>query len=125
MNTGSLQMSESNTQANWRLEQDADQVVWLCFDKAGASTNVLSSEVMYELSGKLNQVAQMKPRGLVIYSGKKTGFIAGADIKEIKDLRKHDEAFRVTRGGQQIVEQIAKLPCPSVALINGFCLGGG
>src|SRR5579885_1614006 len=118
-------MAESNTQANWRIEQDADGVVWLCFDKAGASANVLSSPVMYELSDKLKQIAHMKPAGLVIWSAKKSGFIAGADIKEIKDLRTHDEAFRVTRGGQQIVEQIEKLPCASVALINGFCLGGG
>ncbi len=110
---------------NWRIEQDADGVVWLCFDKAGASANVLSSAVMLELSEKLKQVAQMKPRGLVIWSAKKSGFIAGADIKEIKDLRVHDQAFQVTRSGQQIVEQIEKLPCASAALINGFCLGGG
>ncbi|HSN17762.1 MAG TPA: 3-hydroxyacyl-CoA dehydrogenase NAD-binding domain-containing protein [Gammaproteobacteria bacterium] len=118
-------MSDSNTQPNWRFEQDADGVVWLCFDKAGGSANVLSSAVMYELSDKLKQIAQMKPKGLVIWSAKKSGFIAGADIKEIKDLRRHEEAFRLTRGGQQIVEQIEKLPCPSAALINGFCLGGG
>jgi 3-hydroxyacyl-CoA dehydrogenase / enoyl-CoA hydratase / 3-hydroxybutyryl-CoA epimerase len=116
-------MADSNP--NWRIEQDADGVVWLCFDKTGASANVLSSAVMYELSDKLKQIAGMKPKGLVIWSAKKSGFIAGADIKEIKDLRTHDEAFRVTRGGQQIVEQIEKLPCPSAALINGFCLGGG
>jgi 3-hydroxyacyl-CoA dehydrogenase/enoyl-CoA hydratase/3-hydroxybutyryl-CoA epimerase len=118
-------MPENNTQANWRYEQDADGVVWLCFDKAGASANVLSSAVMYELSDKLKQITQMRPKGLVIHSAKKTGFIAGADIKEIKDLRTHDEAFGLTRGGQQIVEQLEKLPCPSAALINGFCLGGG
>ena len=110
---------------NWRIEQDADGVVWLCFDKAGASANVLSSAVMLELSEKLKLIAQMKPRGLVIWSAKKSGFIAGADIKEIKDLRVHDQAFQVTRSGQQIVEQIEKLPCASAALINGFCLGGG
>ena len=118
-------MPDNTTQTNWRIEQDADSVVWLCFDKAGASANVLSTAVMYELSEKLKQIAQMKPKGLVIWSAKKSGFIAGADIKEIKDLRAHDQAFQVTRGGQQIVEQIEKLPCPSAALINGFCLGGG
>src|SRR5690349_14834193 len=117
-------MSE-NTQANWRIEQDADGVVWLCFDKPGASTNVLSTPVMYELSDKLKQIAGMKPTGLVIWSAKKNGFIAGADIKEIKDLRHQEEAHRMARGGQLIFEQIERLPCPSAALINGFCLGGG
>ncbi|HEX2667431.1 MAG TPA: 3-hydroxyacyl-CoA dehydrogenase NAD-binding domain-containing protein [Gammaproteobacteria bacterium] len=116
-------MAESNT--NWRIEQDADGIAWLCFDKAGASTNVLSTSVMLELSEVLKQVAAMRPKGLVIYSAKKNGFIAGADIKEIKDLRAQQEAFRMARGGQLIFEQIEKLSCPSVALINGFCLGGG
>jgi 3-hydroxyacyl-CoA dehydrogenase/enoyl-CoA hydratase/3-hydroxybutyryl-CoA epimerase len=118
-------MADSNTQANWRLEQDADGVAWLCFDKAGASTNVLSTTVMLELSEMLKQVAVQKPKGLVIYSAKKNGFIAGADIKEIKDLRVQEEAYRMARGGQLIFDQIEKLPCPSVALIHGFCLGGG
>ncbi len=118
-------MADSNTQANWRIEQDADGVAWLCFDKAGASANVLSTAVMLELSERLKEVAAMRPKGLVIYSGKKSGFIAGADIKEIKDLRVQEEAYRMARGGQLIFEQIEKLSCPSAALINGYCLGGG
>lgn len=118
-------MAENSAQVNWKIEQDADGVVWLCFDKAGASTNVLSTSTMYELADRLKQVAQMKPTGLVIWSAKKNGFIAGADIKEIKDLRVQDEAYRMARGGQLIFEEIEKLSCPSVALINGFCLGGG
>ena len=39
-------MSDISSQPNWRIEQDADGIAWLCFDKAGASTNVLSGEVM-------------------------------------------------------------------------------
>src|SRR5262245_24501992 len=89
------ELSMSNENTNWRIERDADGVAWLCFDKAGASTNVLSTAVMLELGEMLKQVAAQPPKALVIYSAKKNGFIAGADIKEIKDLRVQEEAFRM------------------------------
>ena len=118
-------MAEQPSQSNWRIEQDADGVAWLCFDKAGASTNVLSGEVMQELGQRLADLGKLQPRGVVIYSGKKSGFIAGADIKEFTTLKTPDDAFKLIRGGQLVLEQLEKLPCPTAALIQGFCLGGG
>ncbi len=116
----------SNTaQTDWRIERDADDIAWLCFDKAGTSTNVLSGQVMLELGEQLKTLAASPPRGLVIYSAKQSGFIAGADIKEFTGLKTPQDAFQMVRRGQLVLEQLGKLPCPSVALINGFCLGGG
>ncbi|HEV7164380.1 MAG TPA: 3-hydroxyacyl-CoA dehydrogenase NAD-binding domain-containing protein [Gammaproteobacteria bacterium] len=118
-------MSDISSQSNWRIEQDTDGVAWLCFDKAGASTNVLSGQIMQELGQRLADLEKLKPRGVVIYSGKKSGFIAGADIKEFTTLKTPDEAFKLIRGGQLVLEQLEKLPCPSAVIIQGFCLGGG
>ncbi|MHB8424601.1 MAG: 3-hydroxyacyl-CoA dehydrogenase NAD-binding domain-containing protein [Gammaproteobacteria bacterium] len=112
-------------QTDWRIERDADDIAWLCFDKAGTSTNVLSGQVMLELGEQLKTLAASPPRGLVIYSAKQSGFIAGADIKEFTGLKTPQDAFQMVRRGQLVLEQLEKLPCPSVALINGFCLGGG
>ena len=118
-------MSDTPSQSSWRIEQDADGIAWLCFDKSGASTNVLSGQIMQELGQRLTELAALKPRGVVIYSGKRSGFIAGADIKEFTTLKTPDEAFKLIRGGQLVLEQLEKLPCPTAALIQGFCLGGG
>ena len=118
-------MSDQPSQANWRIEQDADGVAWLCFDKAEVSTNVLSGQVMQELGQRIGELAKLNPKGLVIYSGKKSGFIAGADIKEFTGLKTPDDAFKLIRGGQLVLEQLEKLPFPTAALIQGFCLGGG
>lgn len=118
-------MSETSFQANWQIERDADGIAWLRFDKVGASTNVLSGAVMQELGVQLQALAATPPRGVVIYSAKSNGFIAGADIKEFTTLKSPDDAFRLIRAGQQVLEQLERLPCPSVALIHGFCLGGG
>lgn len=118
-------MSENISQANWRIERDADNIAWLCFDKAGAGTNVLSGHIMLELGQRLKELAAQPPKGVVIYSAKKSGFIAGADIKEFTTLKTPEEAFKLIRQGQLVLEQLEQLPCPTLALINGFCLGGG
>lgn len=118
-------MPETTSQANWRIERDADGIAWLCFDKSGASTNVLSGNIMVELGERLKELAKQPPKGVVVYSAKKSGFIAGADIKEFTTLKTPDDAFKLIRQGQLVLDQLEQLPCPTVALINGFCLGGG
>ncbi|MHB8403825.1 MAG: 3-hydroxyacyl-CoA dehydrogenase NAD-binding domain-containing protein [Gammaproteobacteria bacterium] len=118
-------MPTRTSQVNWRIERDADGIAWLGFDRAGASTNVLSGQVMAELGEHLKQLAAQLPKGLVIYSAKQSGFIAGADIKEFTTLKTPDDAFEMIRRGQRVLEQLERLSCPSVALINGFALGGG
>ena len=54
---------------HWRREMDAAGIVWWCIDKADASANVLSGEVLRELARMLEPVEQDPPRGLVVYSG--------------------------------------------------------
>ena len=80
---------------------------------------------MGELGQRLRELATQPPKGVVVYSAKKSGFIAGADIKEFTTLKTPDDAFKLIRQGQRVLDQLEQLPCPTVALINGFCLGGG
>jgi 3-hydroxyacyl-CoA dehydrogenase / enoyl-CoA hydratase / 3-hydroxybutyryl-CoA epimerase len=110
---------------NWKLEIDADRIAWLTCDVPGASTNVLSSGVLQELAELLSEISRAKPVGVVIRSAKRSGFVAGADIKEFLDLRTPEEAYTLIRRGQQVLDRLESLECPSVALIHGFALGGG
>ena len=109
---------------HWRCEIDADGVAWLALDKANASTNSLSREVMEELDSMVAEVARASPKALIVTSAKR-GFIAGADIKEFVGIRTPDQAYELIRGGQEVLDQLAALACPTVAAINGFALGGG
>jgi 3-hydroxyacyl-CoA dehydrogenase/enoyl-CoA hydratase/3-hydroxybutyryl-CoA epimerase len=109
---------------HWRLEIDADGVAWLALDKAGASTNSLSREVMEELAAMVAEVARANPKALIVTSAKR-GFIAGADIKEFVGIRTPEQAYELSRQGQQVLEKVEALACPTVAAINGFALGGG
>lgn len=115
----------NDTRKHWNLRRDEDGIAWLCFDKADASANVLSREVMVELNDQLAALEKNLPKAVVITSGKASGFIAGADIKEFTGLKDSEQAYEMVRGGQQVLDRLEALKCPTIALINGFALGGG
>ncbi|MCP4301684.1 MAG: 3-hydroxyacyl-CoA dehydrogenase [Gammaproteobacteria bacterium] len=110
---------------HWKTTTDDDGIVWLCIDKADASANVLSSEVLLELGGILEPLEEKPPRGLVIYSGKPGSFVMGADITEFVSIDTAELAYELVRQGQQLFDRLENLRCPTVAVINGVCLGGG
>ena len=110
---------------NWSLERDAEGIAWLTLDKPGTSANVLSGPVLLELDGLLASLEQDPPRALVVLSAKKSGFVAGADIREFTGVSDADSGYVLIHRGQQVLNRLAALPCPSVAAIHGFALGGG
>jgi 3-hydroxyacyl-CoA dehydrogenase/enoyl-CoA hydratase/3-hydroxybutyryl-CoA epimerase len=110
---------------HWKLETDEAGIAWLCLDKADTTANVLSSYVIEELDGILDSLEKKPPAGLVLYSGKPGSFIMGADITEFGEFKSADEVTRLGKLGQQVFLRIQSLPCPTVAAVNGVCLGGG
>jgi 3-hydroxyacyl-CoA dehydrogenase/enoyl-CoA hydratase/3-hydroxybutyryl-CoA epimerase len=109
----------------WRSETDSTGIVWLSFDKPGTSTNVLSRDTIIELDGLLKPLAAAPPRGLVIRSAKKSGFVAGADVREFSELKDEAQAVEMVRAAHRVFASLEELPCPTVAIIDGFALGGG
>ena len=110
---------------HWRSENDSNGIRWLLLDKADSSTNVLSQAVLWELADLIDQVSANPPAGVVLKSAKESGFIAGADISEFRALADSGQAEELVRRGQWLLDQLDKLPCPTVAAIHGFALGGG
>ncbi len=117
-------MNESAAPA-WTLTRDADGIAWLSLDKPGTSANVLSAAVLAELDLLLAPLSEAPPKGLVLISAKKSGFIAGADIKEFTQLTDEATGYALTRRGQAVFDRLEALRCPTVAAIHGFALGGG
>ncbi len=110
---------------HWHIETDAAKITWLHLDLAGSSANVLSAAVFQELDGLLTTMLAAPPIGVAFVSDKSSGFIAGADIKEFQTIRGREDALALVQRGQRIMDRIEALPCPTVAVIHGFCLGGG
>ena len=110
---------------HWNLEKDSDDNLWCRLDVAGKSTNVLSSDVLEEFREIISDVEADLPAGLVIASAKESGFIAGANIDEFAEINDKNEALKYITEVHELFNRLEKLTCPSLALINGFCLGGG
>ena len=118
-------MTEAAQSSHWRIDTDADGIAWLTFDKAGTSTNVLSRDTVVELDAHIHALTRQPPKGLVIRSGKPGGFIAGADVKEFSQLESADQAYELVRAAQRMFDALESMSCPTVAIIDGFALGGG
>lgn len=119
-------MSISQLYKHWRLESDNDAILWLYFDKQHASVNTIDRDVMMELSAILDTLAKdTEHKGVILASGKKNGFIAGADIAQFTQFKDIPEAVSVLELGQGILNKLETLKMPTVAMIDGFCLGGG
>jgi 3-hydroxyacyl-CoA dehydrogenase/enoyl-CoA hydratase/3-hydroxybutyryl-CoA epimerase len=113
------------TYKHWKLERDAQDLLWVILDKAGATTNTLSGEVLEEFDRVLDEAASSRPKAMIIRSGKPSGFIAGADIEEFLEVKTGEDALRMIRRGWDPFDKLERLPFPTVALIEGFCMGGG
>ncbi len=110
---------------HWRTERDAEGIAWLYFDMAERTTNILSVETIAEFDAHLQEVESTPPKGLVILSGKTSGFIAGADIKGFTQMESVEQAAEFMRGMHTILNRLESFSFPTVSLISGFCLGGG
>ncbi|MBC7623054.1 MAG: enoyl-CoA hydratase/isomerase family protein [Aeromicrobium sp.] len=115
---------------HWRLVVESNGLGFLSFDRAKPdgspdSTNTFSSEALRELGDVCAHLRANPVKGLAIQSAKDNGFAAGADIDEFTSFKTVEEAGAMTILGLDVFDQIEALPFPTVAMIHGFCMGGG
>ncbi|MFZ3064630.1 MAG: enoyl-CoA hydratase [Nitrospirota bacterium] len=87
--------------------------------------NALSAAVMTELGSALDELAKNSEAKAIIVTGAGTFFVAGADIKEIVNISSAKGGMEATTKGQQILNKLEDSQKPTIAAINGICLGGG
>ena len=110
---------------HWRAQLRDDGALVLNFDRADAAVNAFSQDALIELDTALERIVIDPPKALVIASGKASGFIAGADLKEFQEFDRKGTVNDAIARGQTTFQKLASLPCPTVAAIHGFCMGGG
>jgi len=111
--------------SHWQATRREDGIVVLALDRQDAAVNALSQDVLIELGEIVGRLAIDPPKGVVFRSGKPSGFIAGADLKEFQEFDRKGTVNDAIRRGQAVFQKVAELPCPTVAAIHGFCMGGG
>lgn len=115
-----------NNYKHWDLKRDSDNILWLGLDRKDTSINSINEEVLDELNSLLHEVSQDKNAiGLIVHSAKEKGFIAGADVNAFSKFETPAQAVDFLRKGQAVFARLQALTIPSVAMIDGFCMGGG
>jgi 3-hydroxyacyl-CoA dehydrogenase/enoyl-CoA hydratase/3-hydroxybutyryl-CoA epimerase len=95
----------------------------LTFDRPDSSANIFDMAALTELDVKIADLAQ-RAAGVLFISAKPSIFIAGADLRALESLT--GSALRdFIQMGQQVMNRVAALHCPTVAAIHGACVGGG
>jgi 3-hydroxyacyl-CoA dehydrogenase/enoyl-CoA hydratase/3-hydroxybutyryl-CoA epimerase len=115
----------SGAYRHFKLTRDADGIAWLLFDRADASANTLSAVVLEEFDQVLNALEAQRPTGIVVRSAKASGFIAGADVNEFRGASDPLEVETQIGRAHAVIDRFEALKIPTVAVIHGFCLGGG
>jgi len=116
---------DANPWVHWRMRTDGEGTIWLLFDKKDSSANTLSAEVLAELDAILEKLEQNPPLGVVIRSAKPAGFIAGADISQFRGVSDVAQIETLIARGHAVLDRLDRLPAVTVAVIHGYCLGGG
>jgi enoyl-CoA hydratase len=88
------------------------------------NTNRLTRARVIALTEAIDNLAhEPAPRPLIL-AGNEHFFSAGADLSEIRALN-GPQAFTFAEMGQRLMRAIAGFPAPSIAAIEGYCMGGG
>jgi 3-hydroxyacyl-CoA dehydrogenase/enoyl-CoA hydratase/3-hydroxybutyryl-CoA epimerase len=103
-----------------------DGVCVLTFDRPGSSANIFDLQTLDELAQELEFIErQTELKGVIFASGKRSIFIAGADLNIMRKDMSFTEARSLIERGQTVMNRIAALPIPTVAAIHGAAVGGG
>ncbi len=114
---------------HWRFEIDIEHIGWLTIDNQSGPVNTLGSEAITELEKLVARFEDLAASdelvGVVLLSGKDSGFIAGADISEFDNMVDAPVLTAALNRTHALFERIERLAVPFVSGIHGFCLGGG
>jgi 3-hydroxyacyl-CoA dehydrogenase/enoyl-CoA hydratase/3-hydroxybutyryl-CoA epimerase len=106
---------------------DSKGIARLVFDLPNSKSNVFSIPPLDELEKVLDQLkADKSVKALVITSAKEGIFIAGADLEQFKPFIKEPSTLsKLIKKGHEVFDKLEALPFPTIAVINGACMGGG
>jgi 3-hydroxyacyl-CoA dehydrogenase / enoyl-CoA hydratase / 3-hydroxybutyryl-CoA epimerase len=103
-----------------------DDVAIVILDQAGRSVNTLSTAMLDAIDETLHElISREATTAVVIMSGKDAGFIAGADVRELKELPSPAMAEALSRRGHDMIRRVRAQKKPIIAAIHGAALGGG
>jgi 3-hydroxyacyl-CoA dehydrogenase / enoyl-CoA hydratase / 3-hydroxybutyryl-CoA epimerase len=114
-----------STYQHWKINKDNKDILWVGFDRHERSVNTINDSVLDELQQIIDDIKVQSLQGVVIHCRKQKGFIAGADISHFSGFEGTDSMVNFLHKGQAVFDALESLTIPTVAVIDGFCMGGG
>ncbi|WP_165253172.1 enoyl-CoA hydratase-related protein [Paludisphaera soli] len=119
-------MTDEARDTAWRWDRGGDGVWTLWFDQPGRDRNVLDRPALDELDERLAEVeGDCGVQGVLIRSGKASGFCAGTDLQLLHDAKSNAEVEAYVRRGLDVLDRLMRLGPATTAVVHGVCLGGG
>ena len=101
------------------------EIARIVVDRPTDNVNAIDPPLIAALGRAVADAREARPRGLVIVSAKPDQFVAGADLTMLANRPSAAQLSQGSREIQRIFSDLAALPFPTVAAINGSALGGG
>lgn len=116
---------DNTTWPHWKLGQGEDGITWLLLDQKDSDINVISEDVLSQLGDILEYLRTRLPKAVVLRSAKESNFCVGADIRQFSNLGSESEVQDKLAAAHGIADALEQMPCPTIAVLHGQCLGGG
>ncbi len=87
--------------------------------------NALTLDMLAEIEYALDEIAESPARVVVVRTGGSKVFSVGADIKAFSELSPADMWRRWISLGHRVFDRLARMPQPTVAVVDGLAVGGG
>jgi enoyl-CoA hydratase/carnithine racemase len=98
---------------------------WIVFDHP-ERRNAISADMWQQIPAAADALTRDDAIRVVVLRGEgEVAFVAGADISEFENNRMGDEARQYDRQNADGFAALAKIPKPTIAMVHGFCVGGG
>ncbi|HND85331.1 MAG TPA: enoyl-CoA hydratase-related protein, partial [Pseudobdellovibrionaceae bacterium] len=105
--------------------ENKGKIAVVSLDLEGEKVNKWNTQMMGRLREVIQELKGSSYSCVIFKSEKPKIFVAGADINEIRNMKTREEFSRAVEGGQTIFSELEDLPMPTIAAINGACMGGG
>lgn len=110
-----------------QLVPSGSNVLTVWFDTPERNVNILDAQMIDGLASAIEHIESNPTRyHCVLFRSRKPGcFFVGADVNAIANLRNKSAARKILQRGQDLFSRIANLDVPTIAAMDGVCLGGG
>ena len=106
-------------------QRDDKGLLWVEFTPEGHRPPLLTPAIFDSMQLIVGEAEQNPPAGMVFVGQQGGDFQAGIDLDKMEEIGSRRQAVEASRSGQLLFQRIADLPCPTVAAIEGRCIGGG